>query len=99
MLVVGTRQLMSQLESRVTKVKDLGMLLDPHLMYDKHVQELQYELDQLASADEITVKLFQQLYCNQKPQRSLKSLLWPRSPWQWVLIYTHMRGHCIISII
>ena len=48
MLVVGTRQLMNQLESSaninfmgenlilVAEVKDLDMLLDPHLTYDKH---------------------------------------------------------------
>ena len=52
MLVAGTRQLMNQLESPVhinfvgenlipvTEVKDLGMLLDSHLTYDKHIQEL-----------------------------------------------------------
>ena len=52
MLVVGTRQLMNQLESPVhinfmgenltpvTEVKDLGMLLDSHLTYDKHIQAL-----------------------------------------------------------
>ncbi len=52
MLVVGTRQLMNQLESPVninfmgknlipvTEVKDFGMLLDPHLTYDKHIQAL-----------------------------------------------------------
>ncbi len=48
MLMVGTRQLMNQMESSVninfmgenlilvTEVKDLGMLLDTHLTYDKH---------------------------------------------------------------
>ena len=52
MLVVGTRQLMNQLESPVhinfmgenltpvTEVNDLGMLLDSHLTYDKHIQAL-----------------------------------------------------------
>ena len=52
MLMVGTRQLMNQMESSVninfmgknripvTEVKDLGMLLDPHLTYDKHIQAL-----------------------------------------------------------
>lgn len=52
MLVVGTRKLMSRLESPVhinfvgenltpvTEVKDLGMLLDSHLTYDKHIQAL-----------------------------------------------------------
>ena len=52
MLVVGTRQLMNQLESPVhinfmgenltpvTEVKDLGMRLDSHLTYDKHIQAL-----------------------------------------------------------
>ena len=52
MLVVGTRQLMNQLESPVhinfmgenltpvTEVKDLGMLVDSHLTYDKHIQAL-----------------------------------------------------------
>ena len=52
MLVVGTRQLMNQLESPVhmnfmgenlipvTEVKDLGMLLDSYLTYDKHIQAL-----------------------------------------------------------
>ena len=50
--MVGTRQLMNQKESSVninfigenlipvTEVKDLGMLLDPHLTYDKHIQAL-----------------------------------------------------------
>ena len=52
MLMVGTRQLMNQMESSVNinfmgknripvaEVKDLGMLLDPHLTYDKHIQAL-----------------------------------------------------------
>jgi hypothetical protein len=52
MLVVGTRQLMNQLESPVhinfmggnltpvTEVKDLGMLLDSHLTYVKHIPAL-----------------------------------------------------------
>ena len=52
MLVIGTRQLMNQLESPVhinlmgenltpvTEVKDLGMRLDSHLTYDKHIQAL-----------------------------------------------------------
>ena len=52
MLMVGTRQLMNQMESSVnvnfmgenlilvTEVKDLGMLLDTHLTYDKHIQAL-----------------------------------------------------------
>jgi hypothetical protein len=52
MLVVGTRQLMNQLESPVhinfmgenltpvTEVKDLVMLLDSHLTYDKHTEAL-----------------------------------------------------------
>jgi hypothetical protein len=52
MLVVGTRQLMNQLESPVhinfmgenltpvTELEDLGMLLDSHLTYDKHIQAL-----------------------------------------------------------
>ena len=52
MLVVGTRQLLNQLESPVhinfmgenltpvTEVKGLGMLLDSHLTYDKHIQAL-----------------------------------------------------------
>ena len=52
LLVVGTRQLMNQLESPVhinfmggnltpvPEVKDLGMLLDSHLTYDKHIQSL-----------------------------------------------------------
>ena len=49
MLVVGTRQRMTELKSAVhvnfmggnptpvTEVKDLGMLLDSHLTYDKHI--------------------------------------------------------------
>ena len=52
MLLVGTRQLMNQLEAPihinfmgetmtpVTEVKDLGMFLDSHLTYDKHIQAL-----------------------------------------------------------
>ena len=49
MLVVGTRQLMNQSEFPVrmgenltpaTEVKDLGMLLESHLTYDKHIQAL-----------------------------------------------------------
>ena len=52
MLLVGTRQLMNQLEAPihinfmgetltpVTEVKDLGMFLDSHLNYDKHIQAL-----------------------------------------------------------
>ena len=50
MLMVGTRQLLNQMESSVnfvgeslipvTEVKDLCMLLDPHLLYDKHIQAL-----------------------------------------------------------
>ena len=52
MLVVGTRQLINQLESPVhinfmggnltpvTEVKDLSMLLDSHLTYDKHIPAL-----------------------------------------------------------
>ena len=52
MLLVGTRQLMNQLETPihinfmgetltpVTEVKDLGMFLDSHLTYDKHIQVL-----------------------------------------------------------
>ena len=52
MLVVGTRQLMNQLEfpvhinfmeenlKPVTEVKNLGRLLDSHLTYDKHIKAL-----------------------------------------------------------
>ena len=52
MLVIGRRQIMNQLKSPVhinfigenliplTEVKDLGILLDSHLTYDKHVQAL-----------------------------------------------------------
>ena len=47
MLLVGTRELMNQLEAPihinfmgVTEVKDLGMFLDSHLNYDKHIQAL-----------------------------------------------------------
>ena len=52
MLAFGTRQLMNQLKSPVyinfmgeklipvREVKDLGMLLDSHLTYDKHIQAL-----------------------------------------------------------
>ena len=54
MLAVGTRQLMNQLKSPVPihnnfmgenlipvrEVKDLGMLLNSHLTYDKHIQAL-----------------------------------------------------------
>lgn len=50
MLVVGTRQHMNQLESPVhinfmgenllPEVKELGMHVDSHLTYDKHIQVL-----------------------------------------------------------
>ena len=51
-LLVGTRQLVNQLEAPidinfmgetltpVTEVKDLGMFLNYHLTYDKHIQAL-----------------------------------------------------------
>ena len=52
MLIVGSRQMMQQIQTPpninfisknlipITEVKDLGMFLDSHLSYNKHIQAL-----------------------------------------------------------
>ena len=77
MLLVGTRQLMNQLEAPihinfmgetltpVTEVKDLGMFLDSHLTYDKHIGRLKHNFDEQTLATIIDTLVMSKInYCS-----------------------------------